>query len=105
MSSCHLQMHPAMLIVQRLPSVPVCLLTTTRLPCQVAAVLQITMSGISTLASGQAQWRELHTQGYNPFILASQVDVRTYIALISILVCKHSCQQSMNLPFPEPLNL
>ncbi|KAL3137241.1 hypothetical protein ABBQ32_14207 [Trebouxia sp. C0010 RCD-2024] len=35
--------------------------------------LQITMSGISTLTSGQSQWRELHAQGFNPLVLASQV--------------------------------
>lgn len=34
---------------------------------------RLTMSGISTLTSGQAQWRELSSQGYNPFLLASQV--------------------------------
>jgi len=35
--------------------------------------MQLTMSGISTLSSGQAQWRELTDKGYNPFILAEQV--------------------------------
>lgn len=34
---------------------------------------RITMSGISTLTSGQSQWRELHAQGFNPLVLASQV--------------------------------
>lgn len=38
-----------------------------------SAIVQITMSGISTLTSGQSQWRELHAQGYNPLLLASQV--------------------------------
>ena len=35
--------------------------------------MQLTMSGISTLTSGQAQWRELKDKGYNPLILAAQV--------------------------------
>ncbi|DBA92675.1 TPA: hypothetical protein ACH3X1_002887 [Trebouxia sp. C0004] len=34
---------------------------------------RLTLSGISTLTSGQAQWRELKDKGYNPFILAEQV--------------------------------
>ena len=40
---------------------------------RVCVCMQLTMSGISTLTSGQAQWRELKVKGYNPFILAEQV--------------------------------
>ena len=35
--------------------------------------MQITMMGIATLTSGQAQWRELQQQGLNPLLLAKQV--------------------------------
>lgn len=57
------------------------------------ATVQITMSGISTLTSGQAQWRELHAQGYNPLLLASQVGS---IAVQAYQICNllHCCSLS-----------
>lgn len=39
--------------------------------------MQITMMGIATLTSGQAQWRELQKQGLNPLVLAKQVSCQT----------------------------
>ena len=53
-------------------------------PCFV----QITMSGISTLSSGQAQWRELQAQGYNPLLLASQVGSSATLAYIRSAVVR-----------------
>ena len=48
------------------------------------------MSGISTLTSGQAQWRELHALGFNPLLLASQVRSVT-IPAYQICSCLHCC--------------
>ena len=64
----HVTLCTLFLASEQLHAVSLCINTSA------AAAVQITMSGISTLTSGQAQWRELHTLGYNPLLLASQVD-------------------------------
>lgn len=43
--------------------------------------VQITMMGIATLTSGQAQWRELQKEGLNPLVLARQVSPHTTFSL------------------------
>ena len=64
------------------------------------------MSGISTLTSGQAQWRELHAQGYNPLLLASQVGS---ITILAYQICNfpHCCSLSayVNRTHEPPLLL